>query len=325
MNHKPKNRSKRAVIFGLDGAGKTSILFRLKFDDQAKPKPTIGVNISHMSIKGVPLTIWDVGGSKMIRQLWRHHYADLEGLIFVIDSTNTERFTEAKQCLFGVAQRTSSSRAPILIYANKQDQPGASSIRDIIDAFDLCLIKRDWCIVGSSAWTGEGLDEGLEWLPSRMSKKSSQQEMDSTISLSSRSTSFLASSSLESLLTLGSRRRVQDELGCGESLGSGELDDKNSQSQLWQVTTEEYGSEYTDFDSVVGSPVIDKPSERTASFDDSLYEKHAKNGMIMPRSISVTDSNDTSGDLHSASGSARRKKYVGYALKTLAFAFADTR
>lgn len=57
------------------------------------------------------------------------------------------------------------SAAPLLIFANKQDLPCAASTAEIVELLDLrSLHGREWYIQGSSATTGEGIYEGIEWL-----------------------------------------------------------------------------------------------------------------------------------------------------------------
>merc|ERR1712070_718059 len=65
------------LIVGLDHAGKTSILERLKaifmgIDPlmPSKIPPTVGLNIGRMKINQRQLIFWDLGGSSSLRSLW---------------------------------------------------------------------------------------------------------------------------------------------------------------------------------------------------------------------------------------------------------------
>ena len=40
--------------------------------------------------------MWDVGGQDKIRPLWRHYFQNTQGLIFVVDSNDRERISEAQ-------------------------------------------------------------------------------------------------------------------------------------------------------------------------------------------------------------------------------------
>ena len=64
----------RAITLGLDGAGKTSILFKLKQNEFVPTIPTIGFNVEELEYKNIKFTVWDVGGLHKIRSLWKHYY-----------------------------------------------------------------------------------------------------------------------------------------------------------------------------------------------------------------------------------------------------------
>lgn len=48
-------------MVGLDAAGKTTILYRLKLGEVVTTIPTIGFNVETISYKNVDFTVWDVG------------------------------------------------------------------------------------------------------------------------------------------------------------------------------------------------------------------------------------------------------------------------
>ena len=81
-----KNRDTRCLMLGLDAAGKTTVLYKLKLGEHVTTIPTIGFNVETIEYKSFNLNIWDVGGQDRIRALWRHYYHNTQGLIFVVDS-----------------------------------------------------------------------------------------------------------------------------------------------------------------------------------------------------------------------------------------------
>ena len=83
-------------IVGLDAAGKTTILYKLKLGEIVTTIPTIGFNVETVEYKNICFTVWDVGGQDKIRPLWRHYFQNTQGLIFVVDSNDRERITEAQ-------------------------------------------------------------------------------------------------------------------------------------------------------------------------------------------------------------------------------------
>lgn len=55
--------------------------------------------------------------------------------------------------------------AALLVFANKQDQPGAKGAGDISEALKLGELRdRNWSIVACSAIDGKGVEEGMDWL-----------------------------------------------------------------------------------------------------------------------------------------------------------------
>jgi len=54
-------------MVGLDAAGKTTILYKLKLGEQVTAIPTIGFNVEEVNYKNLNFTMWDVGGQKVIR------------------------------------------------------------------------------------------------------------------------------------------------------------------------------------------------------------------------------------------------------------------
>ena len=60
--------------------------------------------------------------------------------------------------------------AALLVFANKQDQPGAKGAGDVSEALRLGELRdRNWSIVACSAVDGSGVDEGMDWLVVRLS------------------------------------------------------------------------------------------------------------------------------------------------------------
>merc|ERR1711898_38016 len=86
----------RILMVGLDAAGKTTILYKLKVGEVVHTIPTIGFNVETVEYKNVNFTVWDVGGQHKIRPLWRHYFQNTNGIIFVVDSNDRERIGEAK-------------------------------------------------------------------------------------------------------------------------------------------------------------------------------------------------------------------------------------
>ncbi|XP_046339507.1 ADP-ribosylation factor 4-like [Haliotis rufescens] len=161
----------RILMVGLDAAGKTTILYKLKLGEIVTTIPTIGFNVETVEYKNISFTVWDVGGQDKIRPLWRHYFQNTQGLIFVVDSNDSERLAEAKDELSKMLQEDELRESVVLVFANKQDLPNAKTSAELTEALGLNSLRRDWYMQATCATQGTGLYEGLDWLSNRLTGK----------------------------------------------------------------------------------------------------------------------------------------------------------
>ncbi|CAL1285400.1 ADP-ribosylation factor 4 [Argiope bruennichi] len=163
----------RILMVGLDAAGKTTILYKLKLGEIVTTIPTIGFNVETVEYKNICFTVWDVGGQDKIRPLWRHYFQNTQGLIFVVDSNDKDRISEAQDELSKMLKEDELSDAVLLIFANKQDLPNAMTAGELTERLGLnSLRNRRWYIQATCATQGDGLYEGLDWLCNELAKSS---------------------------------------------------------------------------------------------------------------------------------------------------------
>lgn len=163
----------RILMVGLDAAGKTTILYKLKLGEIVTTIPTIGFNVETVEYKNISFTVWDVGGQYKLRALWKHYYVGTQGLIYVIDSNDRDRIEDAKEELHRMLADEDLRDAVLLVFANKQDLPNAMRASEITEKLELHLLKqRAWYIQSTCAKTGEGLVEGLDWLARTVERRS---------------------------------------------------------------------------------------------------------------------------------------------------------
>ncbi|PTD11923.1 hypothetical protein HYE67_008986 [Fusarium culmorum] len=178
----------RILMVGLDAAGKTTILYKLKLGEIVTTIPTIGFNVETVEYKNIQFTVWDVGGQDKIRPLWRHYFQNTQGIIFVVDSNDRDRIVEAREELQRMLNEDELRDAILLVFANKQDLPNAMNAAEITDKLGLhSLRQRAWFdhmliwhlfsqqyIQSTCATSGDGLYEGLEWLANTLRKAGHQ-------------------------------------------------------------------------------------------------------------------------------------------------------
>ncbi|KAF1790648.1 P-loop containing nucleoside triphosphate hydrolase [Phytophthora cactorum] len=167
------NRSERRLLLvGLDGAGKTTILYHLRLGKAIASIPTVGFNVETIKYEGYKLNIWDVGGQDTLRPYWRHHFTGTQGIIFVLDSADDQRLELAKAELNGMLVDTQLQEACLLIILNKRDLPGAKDVQELSEALEFqenCeKVNRRVKVQPAVATTGEGLNDGISWLCENM-------------------------------------------------------------------------------------------------------------------------------------------------------------
>ncbi|CAJ0592052.1 unnamed protein product [Cylicocyclus nassatus] len=157
----------RILMVGLDNAGKTTILYKLKLGEVVTTIPTIGFNVETVTYRNLSFTVWDVGGQEKIRVLWKYYFSNTEAVIFVVDSADRDRIDEARSEIRALFDDPELRDAKFLILANKQDLPDAMTSPEIIKGLQLHEVRGvQWYVQPSNAVTGDGLVEGLEWLHS---------------------------------------------------------------------------------------------------------------------------------------------------------------
>ena len=162
----------RILMVGLDAAGKTTILYKIKMGETVKILPTIGLYIQTLDYKNLNLIVWNVGGASRVRELYKYYYQNTEGLIFVVDSNDRDRIEDAAEEFKKMIAEEELKDCAVLVMANKQDLNGALSPDEVIEQLGKDQLKgRTWLVKGTSATTGQGLKEGLDWMASVLLKE----------------------------------------------------------------------------------------------------------------------------------------------------------
>lgn len=121
--------------------------------------------------KNIQFTVWDVGGQDKIRPLWRHYFQNTQGLIYVVDSNDRDRISEARDELKKMLSEEELRTATVLVFANKQDLPNAMQVADLTQELGLPnQTGRKWFVQACCATNGTGLYEGLDWLTENLAE-----------------------------------------------------------------------------------------------------------------------------------------------------------
>jgi ADP-ribosylation factor-like protein 3 len=57
--------------------------------------PTHGFNIKSITHDKFNLHVWDIGGQRALREHWSSYIANIDGLVYVVDSADVKRVREA--------------------------------------------------------------------------------------------------------------------------------------------------------------------------------------------------------------------------------------
>tara|TARA_B110000091_G_scaffold3186_1_gene3155 strand:- start:669 stop:1208 length:540 start_codon:yes stop_codon:yes gene_type:complete len=159
-------RDSGILILGLDNAGKTSVLYTLKLEEPVEyTVPTMGFNIEEVSLGNVNIKMWDIGGQSKFRQLWPHYFEQANGIAFVVDSNDVDRFELVQQELHALVANKNLAGKPFLILANKQDLPLAKNKEELTALLQLEAIQSSpWHIIECCAVKNTKLRYGFDWL-----------------------------------------------------------------------------------------------------------------------------------------------------------------
>jgi ADP-ribosylation factor related protein 1 len=172
------------LILGLDNSGKSTYLEQVKTKftanyrmmNPAKITTTVGCNIGKVDIGNVRLNFWDLGGQEELQSLWDKYYAECHGIIYMIDSTDRVRLDESWQAFHKMIQNEQLIGLPLLVACNKQDLDDCLTVAEIKKQFNKSATQigvRNCMATATSALTGDGVHEGINWMKECVESNSS--------------------------------------------------------------------------------------------------------------------------------------------------------
>lgn len=107
------------LFLGLDNAGKTTLVNKLKSNTNHVYMPTLNPSTTELQIGNLKAKIMDVGGHKAARMFWKKFCIDIDGIVFIVDTADEEKYLEVQQAWESVLEF--EKEAPILVLMNKVD------------------------------------------------------------------------------------------------------------------------------------------------------------------------------------------------------------
>jgi len=164
------NKKANLMFLGLDNAGKSTLLHMVKTGKYTQTLPTGQPNSEELKMGNLRLNTYDLGGHATARKIWKDYFPAVDGIIFLIDSTDVARFDEVRVELENVLTSPELANIPIAILGNKIDKPGAVPEEDLKKAIDFYGLtskdNRPMELFMCSIVKKIGYSKALEWLAS---------------------------------------------------------------------------------------------------------------------------------------------------------------
>lgn len=157
---------KKICMVGVFGTGKTSLVQQFVhslFTD--KYHSTVGVKIDRKQVdlegNTVNLVLWDLAGRDDSEDISTSYLRGSAGIFYVVDGTRRETFEQILE--IGEIVKGAIGDVPSLVALNK---------KDLVDEWKLgqgdynTLLDAGFHTIGTSAKTGEGVEDAFLWLAS---------------------------------------------------------------------------------------------------------------------------------------------------------------
>jgi GTP-binding protein SAR1 len=160
------------LLLGLDNAGKTTLLHRLRTGDIRSFPPTDRPHHvdAPFTFQGIQFQAWDLGGHEAVRHLWEDYVTEkVSAVLFLVDAADTERLEEAAYELDALIGEQMLADLPVAILLNKCDMPNAMPSTEVCERIEFKALQdmqgdTKLQIFRISVLKGEGYQEAFRWI-----------------------------------------------------------------------------------------------------------------------------------------------------------------
>ncbi|XP_065221297.1 ADP-ribosylation factor-like protein 13B [Planococcus citri] len=143
-NKSKRNKDITVILTGLDDSGKTTMAKRLIGEPVENVLKTVGFSLIKLRHHKYNISLYDLGGSPQIREIWSKYYMDAHGVIYVVDASDVARLHESKLVFANLLSHENISGKPVLLLANKQDKETALDELDVVEQLDVEYIVNKY-------------------------------------------------------------------------------------------------------------------------------------------------------------------------------------
>ncbi|CAL6007911.1 ADP-ribosylation_factor 1 [Hexamita inflata] len=167
-------RNIRVLMLGLDGAGKSSLVYQWKLQKYLNTIPRMGLTVETIHCPQSDIHIYDVSGKPKMRALWRYYAQDSDIMVFVIDSTQRDfkMIYQTKEELSNLMNYRGLANVPFLVLFSKSDLPNSMTDEEIEEEYGVTIgeqfIKAEYnhkiMVMKTTALTSNNQNEVLDWM-----------------------------------------------------------------------------------------------------------------------------------------------------------------
>jgi len=172
------------LFLGIDNAGKTTLLGKLKNSALKIHQPTKHPNNEELRLGSMIFNAIDMGGHENARKLWKDYYnEDVDAIVYLVDVSDTNRLGESKGEFRAILKEESLKNVPIAVLGTKIDLKTAISEDKLKDEFGIRNLTtgkevkeeppediRPLEVFMCSLINDEGFGDAFRWIASNLEK-----------------------------------------------------------------------------------------------------------------------------------------------------------
>lgn len=158
------------LLLGLDNAGKSTLLNKLKTGKVGRFVPTQRPVVENVDVGNVRIRCFDLGGHAAGRDVWRDYAPQADVIIFMVDSADRARLEEAAESLWNVVEgegEQKSKKSVLVVMGNKIDRPDpitSDELRSALRLEEASKFFKATAVFQVSLYTGAGYQESFKWI-----------------------------------------------------------------------------------------------------------------------------------------------------------------